>query len=881
MENHGAKTCKSITWYRKTLSVGIPPLSDLRIDCVPQLTLNHLLVLSGMTKTKRAQRKTVNDGADDSFSGDELPSRRVRRRLEEQEKGNEKNRYKRKPTTRKQQRGAAMTGGEQTKNPGNATDDIGALELAKSLKNIDNRVLAEALKNARESKAKKIAKGSMRTRTQADDSDADNDEKEDDDEISVVEEPEDHTDEVSWKGADVESDDEQEVRIDENDDSPLPKALGIESPQQRRLECPSRATENREPMAESRTPVNSSGQDRPFRAVRSTNVNDGEEPVVRRHDPISVDESVLVNVMKYFKADFTDILKQSVYDLSGKIDQQNRTIDKLKAELNELSSTLTMTASILFNKQFGVAPKSKHLQKKLCTLPALFNERLITVVMSRCYLGFYNQEIKKKYDSCTNVTITDVEDLGRILLSLLFFSKMPNERKREKYASQLGQLYSKLRHGVLLSAIMAMQDNAFDTFLTPAEREAIGAVEVVQQENNETSGSKCDNRHQTWLNGAKITHPDWLAPKYICREHCDEAAARLEHRSIDDKDDSGQTNTMSEDGILNSSVCDDRLKKPGSSGYKPRQSKVGEITRHEVACEAAGMVYRIITNILHRCRDAGKVQMFHDLLYLFTGWGTASNSVDQKSLKMRWKSAGTINIDYVRNVKLMKEVKTQDKYKFCDHEFESTNKENNDTLRQFMFEHPELCLLAEHDVKVGGRTRRLRYRIYIIEVICKLLSAFSSIDSNSSATPALNVDKSVLKIVSVICIAFKAIVDRTLEDVSDRGVVMWANMKIGRTKTQQSRRVSAEDDGSSSYTFPQVDGVSLDMFQPSASRQKDILGPMCLNLKVPEFNMKNEPSDASTSTNSLLDDRNECGNLELGGAGIEADGAMAVFRFHK
>ena len=168
--------------------------------------------------------------------------------------------------------------------------------------------------------------------------------------------------------------------------------------------------------------------------------------------------------MKYFKVDFTDILKQSVYDLSGKIDQQNRTIDKLKAELNELSSTLTMTASILFNKQFGVAPKSKHLQKKLCTLPALFNERLITVVMSRCYLGFYNQEIKKKYDSCTNVTITDVEDLGRILLSLLFFSKMPNERKREKYASQLGQLYSKLRHGVLLSAIMAMQDNAFDTF---------------------------------------------------------------------------------------------------------------------------------------------------------------------------------------------------------------------------------------------------------------------------------------------------------------------------------------------------------------------------------------------------------------------------------
>lgn len=89
------------------------------------------------------------------------------------------------------------------------------------------------------------------------------------------------------------------------------------------------------------------------------------------------------------------------------------------------------------------------------------------------------------------------------------------------------------------------------------------------------------------------------------------------------------------------------------------------------------------------------------------------------------------------------------------------------------------------------------------------------------------------------------------------------------------------------YTFRQIDGISLDNFQPPRSKQKEILVPMVLNLKKEEFEMKNKTSFRQDGTN--LDDTSSDGranthasdqqNLSCGSSAIRADSEEGVFGF--
>ena len=278
-----------------------------------------------------------------------------------------------------------------------------------------------------------------------------------------------------------------------------------------------------------------------------------------------------------------------------------------------------------------------------------------------------------------------------------------------------------------------------------------------------------------------------------------------------------------------------------ASKSRVKNGKKMVIGRQEIACEVASMVYKLITNVLHKCRDSAKIQLFHDVLYLFTGWGTGNNAgnqknVNQKTLRMHWKDSETEDIDYVRRTQYKKEMRIQDRYNMNIFEAEETNDENKKILRMFIRDHPEMCLIVQHDVYVSGEQKRLRFSIYIVDVVCKLVSAFWNMESNSSAGHALCIDKTALKVIIVMSLAFRKIVDRTLQDVDDCNVVKWANMPIGKTKNTTGKRKSEEQEaytsnGSNSYVFPEVLGVSLDWFQPSNSRQRETLSQMCLNLK--------------------------------------------------
>ena len=160
-----------------------------------------------MPRGKRPQRKAGDEQPDDSFSGEELPSRRVRRRLEEQEKEKEKSRNKRKPDTRRRpERNVGRNDDDDPiKLPNDASGKSNALALAKSLVNVDSRVLAHALKSAKEAEAKKKGRKDNVSPEAEDPSLSDENDAEStgigcDEDIIDVEEPGDLMDGVSWKG---------------------------------------------------------------------------------------------------------------------------------------------------------------------------------------------------------------------------------------------------------------------------------------------------------------------------------------------------------------------------------------------------------------------------------------------------------------------------------------------------------------------------------------------------------------------------------------------------------------------------------------------------------------------------------------------------------
>ena len=81
------------------------------------------------------------------------------------------------------------------------------------------------------------------------------------------------------------------------------------------------------------------------------------------------------------------------------------------------------------------------------------------------------------------------------------------------------------------------------------------------------------------------------------------------------------------------------VQESSQSSDKPKTARSGPLTQDEIGTEAAAMVYRVITAILYRSRSSTKTQLFHDVMYLFTGWGQHSVPVDQESLKIKWESS--------------------------------------------------------------------------------------------------------------------------------------------------------------------------------------------------------------------------------------------------
>ena len=201
--------------------------------------------------------------------------------------------------------------------------------------------------------------------------------------------------------------------------------------------------------------------------------------------------------------------------------------------------------------------------------------------------------------------------------------------------------------------------------------------------------------------------------------------------------------------------------------------------------------------------------------------------------------------------------------------------------------HPELTLLVHHDVKIKGYIRHLRYHINMVEVASKVVGSYGTLDTNAHSKDVLSVDERSLKVIIVIAIALRKLVASSLKDMKEGQPVPWISNTTKSNKAApktQNTQISSPADFENLYQFPEVDGISIDQFQPARLKQKEILGPMLLNLKEEEFEMKNEPMSSQefgTDDDRTLDKSLDSGNssVQLNKNAITADKLNGIFSF--
>lgn len=581
-----------------------------------------------------------------------------------------------------------------------------------------------------------------------------------------------------------------------------------------------------------------------------------------RQTGLKIDDSVIMNFLSSIKGSIKKTVEESVGNAVTDIKRDLQDVHKLRDEVGHLNTIMTTTATALFVKQASTQPRMKEIQRRLCLLPALFTEQFLSIILSRCFVGFCLNEL--------DLGGYSVQELkGVHLLSVMYFSKKPGEKKQEKYDSHIGRSFSKFRHGILLSAFLAMQKNAFKTFASETVHKAFSAGATDDSPEVEAGKSilfPAVRETSTTGGGiSSLSQPFWLQPGFIGSEHCESAACKSEKRNGPEVADvrAFEGSQLNED---NEST--DRIDSNQSS-LKMKMSKNSPITDDEIAIEAANMVYKCITTVLYNGRKTSKVQLFHDFLYLFTGWSQFKNSVDQKSLKLRWENPNNRSVHYLEQLGSMNIVPPQHRFSHMDSNGEQKDLDNCRILKSFINEHPELTLKIEHDIIVDGSTRRLTYRRSLIEVVAKLISSFTFQESNSQAKFVLGVEKKGLKVISVMAIGLRKLVDGAIAEMNRTGTVMWAETVCAKAKggrAKKSRRTtsnpSATDDigRSAQYQFPLINDFSINELLPPPSKQQELLSNMILTLTKEEYAAKNEghneTPDGRTTTDLSRDNNN-------------------------
>ena len=139
-----------------------------------------------------------------------------------------------------------------------------------------------------------------------------------------------------------------------------------------------------------------------------------------------LDDSVIVNIVHTMKKAIVNEVESSLSQLVTEIRTDREQIQRLREHILELTSIVSTTASAIFIKHVASQPRAKEIQQKLCLLPAIFSDQIMLKILPRVIMGFFFNNI------VPGSPYTIMETKGVRFLSILFFSKKPNEKKKRE-----------------------------------------------------------------------------------------------------------------------------------------------------------------------------------------------------------------------------------------------------------------------------------------------------------------------------------------------------------------------------------------------------------------------------------------------------------------
>ncbi len=396
----------------------------------------------------------------------------------------------------------------------------------------------------------------------------------------------------------------------------------------------------------------------------------------------SHDEPLILNALKSCTTKIEEMVKVHTSAISTDVKRNSENLKLLKDNISELNNTVVVLARMMFNKQGTITSRqSQEVERTLVILPEIFNEKLICTVLTKCFICHCLKTVKE----CGMI---NAEDTGSIFLKMMNFSILPTDKKREKYMSRIGKEFSAFRHGVLMSAILALQVNAFETFIT--EREAEAAARIGFSGGGRSTAQK--------LFQSKLPQPRWLKRGYITIAHCEEAAIKQENRKVEEQLPSCLEGEHSQVSGRSSPDDDQGTRRTSTQTQRTRQRRVPSDIRNVIGIEATSQMYRLITLHLHKARDAFKMQVFHDGLYIFTSWCQHKSRVDQGSLRVKWMDNNVTFAEQFTDIPIMNEVPIKQRYESDNVEVDDTNALNVKLVSEFIQKHPEMTLVVSLDV---------------------------------------------------------------------------------------------------------------------------------------------------------------------------------------
>ena len=579
-----------------------------------------------------------------------------------------------------------------------------------------------------------------------------------------------------------------------------------------------------------------------------------------------VDESAVLTIVQGLKTFISKEMNMSFNKLSEEVRSDREELHKLREDVTQATSIMTTTACSLFIKNPATTPRGKEIQRKICLLPAIFNDNIMLMIVPRVVTGFFATSVLCG-SSYTTISSTAIQ-----FYSVLNFSLQPHDRKNLKFSSEVGKMYSKFRYSLLMSSLLALQRNTFNNFSNTLTDSLV--------DDSESKGEGDDS--QGYQRHAMQQQPFWLKHGYIVSEHCVTAGFKMEGGASTDSDET-QDNGDATQTTRDNESCDNMDQAPSNdnsqSSTKQKSNRSGPLTRNEIATEASCMLYRIITGVLSRSRNASKLQLFHDLTYLFVGWKHHGSQIDQKSLKMKWEAPLTGDIKYIDGLARTKTVRPSEQRSIKRRILDQIDLDNITLLETLIAEHPELSVLVEHDVLVNGVVTQLRFRVNLIEVACRYLASYITLESAAKSKDALRADQNSLKVIIVLAIGLRIMLDKAIRDLSTQGSAPWINNTGVMVTRGRPRRRSTNNSNSTTqlaqYAFESIDTISIDRLQPSPSKQKDALNQMILKLTEQEFASKMVTLNGSSL--KTIGSTEAAGTDSSDQAPIEADEIQGVF----